>query len=105
MVRGWHSPWDGAQMWQFHLDLECRRIRGTAAGRLRAALHAALKPAWSPDDTKLVVQRWDQPRGTTSVERCYLEAVDIATLERTVILEGPEGDGAMGVLPHPALVA
>jgi Tol biopolymer transport system component len=48
-------------------------------------------PSWSPDDSKLVVARWDKPDGTNLGQRCYLETVDVTTLERTVILEGPEG--------------
>jgi Tol biopolymer transport system component len=49
-------------------------------------------PAWSPDDSKLVVARIDlPPGGGTLGDRCYLETVDVTTLERTVILEGPVG--------------
>ena len=49
-------------------------------------------PAWSPDDSKLVVARIDlPPGGGTLGDRCYLETVDVTTLERTVILEGPAG--------------
>jgi len=55
-------------------------------------------PSWSPDDTKLVVQRWDMDEAS-GLEQCFLEVVDAATLERTVVLEGPP-DG-MQCFAHP----
>jgi Tol biopolymer transport system component len=58
-------------------------------------------PSWSPDDTKLVVQRYDKVEGTEA-ERCYLEVIEVATLARTVILEGPDGsDGVWDCYEHP----
>ena len=49
-------------------------------------------PSWSPDDSMLAVARIDlPPGGGTLGDRCYLETIDVATLERTVILEGAPG--------------
>jgi WD40-like Beta Propeller Repeat len=48
-------------------------------------------PAWSPDDTELVVARSDDTDGGVTEERCYLEIIDAGTLDRRVILEGSAG--------------
>lgn len=46
-------------------------------------------PSWSPDDTKLVVQRWDMDE-TSGLDQCFIDVIDVATLKRTEILAGPD---------------
>jgi Tol biopolymer transport system component len=85
------TKWDGgpdeAAIWTVNAD-------GSGEQRLVGCEQPCIQlymPSWSPDDSKLVVARWDKPDGTNLGQRCYLETVDVTTLERTVILEGPEG--------------
>ncbi len=95
-----HLDWsrDGARLafdrWRGEIiDIWTSNADGSNAGPLVGCELPCMQlsnPSWSPDDTKLVVQRYDKI-ASTGVERCYLEVVDLTSLERTVILEGPDG--------------
>jgi Tol biopolymer transport system component len=78
----------GASIWTVNAD-------GTDEQQLVACALPCMTlftPSWSPDDSMLAVARIDlPPGGGTLGDRCYLETIDVATLERTVILEGPAG--------------
>jgi Tol biopolymer transport system component len=99
-----HPDWshDGSRLafdrWRGEIiDIWTADADGSDAGPLVGCELPCLQlsnPAWSPDDTKLVVARWDRPEGDPSLERCYLEVIEVASLQRTVILEGtPAADG------------
>jgi Tol biopolymer transport system component len=106
-----HVDWshDGSRVafdrWQGEIiDVWTANADGSDAEPLVACEVPCLQlsnPSWSPDDTKLVVQRWDRD-DATALERCYLEVIDVASRERTVILEGPDGaDGTSVCFAHP----
>jgi Tol biopolymer transport system component len=105
-----HVDWsrDGSRIafdrWRGEIiDIWTANADGTDAGPLVGCELPCMQlsnPSWSPDDEKLVVHRYDKD-DAIGLERCYIEVVDVATLERSVILEGPDGaDGTWDCFAH-----